>query len=50
MARKKDTPQKTILREIMGGYPKENNVKAGDRTNGNSIRSGVFFEERLSGW
>ena len=27
MARKKDTPQKAALREMMGNYLKENNVK-----------------------
>ena len=27
MARKKDTPQKAALREMMGNYMKENNVK-----------------------
>ena len=28
MARKKDTPQKAALREMMGNYLKENNVTA----------------------
>ncbi len=27
MARKKDSPQKAALRELMGNYLKENNVK-----------------------
>ena len=30
MARKKDTPQKAALREMMGNYLKENNVKVKD--------------------
>ena len=30
MARKKDTPQKAALREMMGNYMKENNVKVKD--------------------
>ena len=37
MARKKDTPQKAALREIMGNYMKENNVKVKDGTDVNSI-------------
>ena len=37
MARKKDTPQKAALREIMGNYLKENNVKVKDGTDVNSI-------------
>ena len=32
MARKKDTPQKAALREMMGNYLKENNVKVKDGT------------------
>ena len=32
MARKKDTPQKAALREMMGNYMKENNVKVKDGT------------------
>ena len=39
MARKKDTPQKVALREIMGNYIKENNVKVKDGTDVNSIIS-----------
>ena len=34
---KKDTPQKAALREIMGNYLKENNVKVKDGTDVNSI-------------
>jgi len=30
MARKKDTPQKAALREMLGNYLKENNVKVKD--------------------
>ncbi len=30
MARKKDSPQKAALREMMGNYLKENNVKVKD--------------------
>ena len=37
MARKKDTPQKAALRELMGAYLKENNVKVKDGTDVNSI-------------
>ena len=37
MARKKDTPQKAALREMMGNYLKENNVKIKDGTDVNSI-------------
>ena len=37
MARKKDTPQKAVLREMMGNYLKENNVKVKDGTDVNSI-------------
>lgn len=37
MARKKDTPQKVALREMMGNYLKENNVKVKDGTDVNSI-------------
>lgn len=37
MARKKDTPQKTAFREMMGRYMKENNVKVKDGTDVNSI-------------
>lgn len=37
MARKKDTPQKAALREMMGSYLKENNVKVKDETDVNSI-------------
>ena len=37
MARKKDTPQKAALREMMSNYLKENNVKVKDGTDVNSI-------------
>ena len=37
MARKKDTPQKAALREMMGNYLKENNVKVKDGTDVNPI-------------
>lgn len=37
MARKKDSPQKAVLREMMGNYLKENNVKVNDGTDVNSI-------------
>ena len=37
MARKKDSPQKAALRELMGNYLKENNVKVKDGTDVNSI-------------
>ena len=33
MAKKKDTPQKAALREMMGNYMKENNVKVKDGDN-----------------
>ena len=37
MARKKDTPQKAALREMVGNYLKENNVTVKDGTDVNSI-------------
>lgn len=37
MARKKDSPQKAALQEMMGNYLKENNVTAKDGTDVNSI-------------
>ena len=37
MARKKDSPQKAALKEMMGNYLKENNVKVKDGTDVNSI-------------
>ena len=37
MARKKDTPQKAALREMMSSFMKENNVKIKDGTDVNSI-------------
>ena len=40
MARKKDTPQKAALRELMSSYMKENNVKIKDGTDVNSIMRG----------
>lgn len=37
MARKKDSPQKAALREMMGNFLKDNNVKVKDGTDVNSI-------------
>lgn len=37
MARKKDTQQKAALREMMGNYLKENNIKVKDGIDINSI-------------
>ena len=37
MARKKDTPQKAALQEMMSNYLKENNIKVKDGTDVNSI-------------
>ena len=37
MARKKDSPQKAALREMMNTYLKDNNVKVKDGTDVNSI-------------
>lgn len=37
MARKKDTPQKAMMREFMQSYLKENDVKTKDGTDANSI-------------
>lgn len=37
MARKKDTPQKAMMREFMQSYLKENDVKIKDGTDVNSI-------------
>ena len=37
MAKKKDSPQKAALREMMGNYLKENNVKIKDGIDVNSI-------------
>ncbi len=37
MARKKDSPQKAALREMMSSYLKENNVKVKDDTDVNTI-------------
>ena len=37
MAKKKDSPQKAALREMMGCYLKENNVKVKDGAEVNSI-------------
>ena len=39
MARKKDTPQKAALREMMGNYLKENNVKVKDVKDGTDVNS-----------
>ena len=43
MARKKDTPQKAALREMMGNYLKENNVKVkdGEKKSVQVMRRGV---------
>lgn len=38
MARKKDTPQKAALREMMDNYLKENHIKVKDGTDVNSIK------------
>ena len=38
MTRKKDSPQKAALRELMGNYLKENNVKVKDGTDRKSTR------------
>ena len=38
MARKKDTPQKAALREMMGNYLKENNVTVKDGTDVDSVK------------
>ena len=43
MARKKDTPQKAALREMMGNYLKENNVKVKDGTDVNSIMRDMMW-------
>lgn len=43
MARKKDSPQKAALRELMGNYLKENNVKVKDGTDVNSIMRDMMF-------
>ena len=37
MEKKKDSPQKAALREMMGNYLKENNVKINDGIDVNSI-------------
>lgn len=37
MARKKDSPQKAALREMMSGYMKENGLRVKDGTDVNSI-------------
>ena len=51
MARKKDTPQKAALREMMGNYMKENNVKVKDGTDVNLHHAGydVHHSGRCSG-
>ena len=36
MTRKKDSPQKAVLREMMGNYLKENNAKIKEDINVNS--------------
>ena len=50
MARKKDSPQKAALREMMSTYLKDNNVKVRDGTDVNSImrdRMSVILEGAL---
>lgn len=44
MARKKDSPQKAALREMMSAYLKENNVKVKDGTDVNSIMRDMVLE------
>ena len=44
MARKKDSLQKAALRELMGNYLKENNVKVKDGTDVNSIMRDMIIE------
>ena len=43
MARKKDTPQRAALREMMGNYLNENNVKVKDGTDVNFIMRDMIF-------
>lgn len=42
MVRKKDSPQKTALREMMSTYLKDNNVKVKDGTDANSIMRDIM--------
>ena len=42
MARKKDLSQKAALREMMGAYLKENNVRVKDDTDVNSIMRDIM--------
>ena len=48
MARKKDTPQKAALREMMSNYLKENNVKVKDGTDVNSIMRDMYISNKLT--
>lgn len=51
MTRKKESPQKVALREMMGNYLEGNNVKVKDGTNVNSIimkdMMSIILEEEL---
>ncbi len=42
MARKNDTTQKAALREMIGNYLKENNIKNKDSSGINSIMQGMM--------
>ena len=48
MARKKDSPQKAALRELMGNYLKENNVKVKDGKT-ESLRTGASKRYGIDG-
>ena len=57
MARKKDSPQKAALREMMSTYLKENNVKVKDGTDVNSIMRDMMsvildgaLDEEMRNW
>ncbi len=43
MSRKKDSPQKAVLRQMRRSYMKENDVKVKDGTDGNSIMRDMMF-------
>jgi transposase-like protein len=43
MARKKDSPQRAALREMMGNYMKVNNIKVKDGTDVNSIMRDMMY-------
>ena len=49
MARKKDSPQKAALRELMGNYLKENNVKVKDGTDVKYTVNITVWQSRQSG-